>query len=157
MSEYSYVFVDIIILYSYNIIIHMNDCSSVHFERGIIVKEKIELDKCDCTVIHEDIVEKVSKNMPDEEVLYDLAELFKVFGDSTRVRILWALDEAEMCVCDIASVLNMTQSAISHQLRVLKQARLVKNRREGKVVYYSLDDEHVKGIFDLGLMHIKER
>ena len=120
------------------------------------MKDKIAVDKCDCTVIHEDVVKKVSKNMPDEEILYDLAELFKVFGDSTRVRILWALDEAEMCVCDIASVLNMTQSAISHQLRVLKQARLVKNRREGKVVYYSLDDEHVKAIFDQGLMHIKE-
>ncbi|TJX14605.1 helix-turn-helix transcriptional regulator [Tissierella creatinini] len=94
--------------------------------------------------------------MPQEEMLYDLAELFKVFGDSTRVKILWALDEAEMCVCDIAVLLNMTQSAISHQLRVLKQARLVKNRRDGKVVYYSLDDEHVKDIFDQGLNHIKE-
>ena len=95
--------------------------------------------------------------MPNEELLYDLAELFKVFGDSTRVRILCALDEAEMCVCDIASVLNMTQSAISHQLRFLKQARLVKNRQDGKIVYYSLDDEHIKTIFDDGLAHIKEQ
>jgi len=94
--------------------------------------------------------------MPQEETLYDLAELFKVFGDSTRIRILWALDEAEMCVCDISVLLNMTQSAISHQLRVLKQAKLVKNRKEGKVVYYSLDDEHVKQIFDQGLTHINE-
>lgn len=125
-------------------------------EGSVIMEGKIKAEKCDCTVIHEDVVEKVRNNMPDEEILYDLAELFKVFGDSTRVRILWALDEAEMCVCDIASVLNMTQSAISHQLRVLKQARLVKNRREGKVVYYSLDDEHIKTIFDDGLAHIKE-
>jgi ArsR family transcriptional regulator len=94
--------------------------------------------------------------MPQEETLYDLAELFKVFGDSTRIKILWALDEAEMCVCDIAFLLNMTQSAISHQLRVLKQTNLVKNRREGKVVYYSLDDDHVRKIFDQGLIHINE-
>lgn len=120
------------------------------------MKENIEIDRCDCNVIHEDVVKRVSENMPKEETLYDLAELFKVFGDSTRVRILWALDEAEMCVCDIAVLLNMTQSAISHQLRVLKQAKLVKNRKDGKVVYYSLDDEHVKEIFDQGLIHIKE-
>jgi transcriptional regulator, ArsR family len=94
--------------------------------------------------------------MPQEETLYDLAELFKMFGDTTRIRILWALDEAEMCVCDIAALLNMTQSAISHQLRILKQAKLVRNRKEGKVVYYSLDDEHVRLIFDQGLAHISE-
>ncbi|MFA5137405.1 MAG: metalloregulator ArsR/SmtB family transcription factor, partial [Patescibacteria group bacterium] len=94
--------------------------------------------------------------MPQEETLYDLAELFKVFGDSTRIKILWALDEAEMCVCDIAFLLNMTQSAISHQLRVLKQAELVKSRREGKIVFYSIEDEHVKQIFDQGLIHILE-
>ena len=93
---------------------------------------------------------------PQEETLYDLAELFKVFGDSTRIKILWALDEAEMCVCDIAFLLNMTQSAISHQLRVLKQAELGKSRREGKIVFYSLEDEHVKQIFDQGLIHISE-
>ena len=87
---------------------------------------------------------------------YDLAELFKVFGDTTRIKILWALAESEMCVCDIAFLLNMTQSAISHQLRVLKQARLVKNRKEGKVVFYLLDDAHVKQIFDQGLIHIHE-
>ena len=94
--------------------------------------------------------------MPEEEILYDLAELFKVFGDSTRIKILWALDEDEMCVCDIAYLLNMTQSAISHQLRVLKQAHLVKSRREGKVVYYSLADDHVKLILDQGLIHTTE-
>jgi len=113
-------------------------------------------DRCDCEVIHEDVVNKVREKMPQEETLYDLAELFKMFGDSTRIRILWALDEAEMCVCDIAALLNMTQSAISHQLRILKQAKLVRNRKEGKVVYYSLDDEHVRLIFDQGLAHISE-
>ncbi len=114
------------------------------------------IERCDCVVIHEDVVQQVKDKMPEEETLYDLAELFKVFGDSTRIKILWALDEAEMCVCDIAALLNMTQSAISHQLRVLKQAKLVKNRREGKVVYYSLDDDHVKQIFKQGLTHINE-
>jgi len=114
-------------------------------------------ERCACEVIHEDVVNRVKAEMPREETLYDLAELFKVFGDSTRIKILWALDEAEMCVCDIAALLNMTQSAISHQLRVLKQAKLVKNRREGKVIYYSLDDDHVKQIFKQGLAHINER
>lgn len=119
--------------------------------------EKFNLiERCDRNVIHEDIVNQVRDKMPQEESLYDLAELFKVFGDSTRIRILWALHEAEMCVCDIAVLLNMTQSAISHQLRVLKQANLVKNRKEGKVVYYSLVDEHVRQIFDQGLIHINE-
>ena len=94
--------------------------------------------------------------MPDEEMLYDLAELFKVFGDTTRARILCALFESEMCVCDISILLGMTQSSISHQLRVLKSAKLVKNRKEGKVVYYSLDDEHIKHIFEQGLEHISE-
>ena len=91
-------------------------------------------EKCDCEVIREDIVNQVRDRMPQEESLYDLAQLFKVFGDLTRIRILWALNESEMCVCDIAVLLDMTQSAISHQLRVLKQTNLVKNRREGKVV-----------------------
>lgn len=115
-----------------------------------------ELERCDCNVIHEEVVNMVRGKMPEEENLYDLAELFKVFGDSTRIKILWALAEAEMCVCDIAALLNMTQSAISHQLRILKQARLVKNRKDGKVVYYSLDDAHVKQIFEQGLVHINE-
>ncbi|MBU3192004.1 metalloregulator ArsR/SmtB family transcription factor [Clostridium bowmanii] len=115
-----------------------------------------DIEFCNCSTIHEDVIEKVRKIIPQEETLYDLAELFKVFGDSTRIRILCVLFESEMCVCDIAALLNMTQSAISHQLRVLKNARLVKHRREGKVVYYSLDDQHVKQIFDQGLIHIKE-
>ena len=100
--------------------------------------------------------ERVLTDMPDEESLYDLAELFKVFGDSTRIRILYALFESELCVLDIAQILNMTQSAISHQLRVLKQARLVRNRREGKQIYYSLADEHVRTIIGQGMEHIEE-
>lgn len=101
-------------------------------------------------------VDKVNSDMPDEELLYDLAELYKVFGDSTRIRILYVLFEAEMCVCDIAQVLSMTTSAISHQLKVLKQAHLVKYRREGKTVFYSLSDDHVRSILDQGLEHISE-
>ncbi len=116
-----------------------------------------EIDRCDCFVIHEDVVNKVKEKMPLEENLYDLAELFKVFGDSTRIKILCALVESEMCVCDIAVLLNMTQSAISHQLRVLKHSRLVKYRKEGKIVFYSLEDEHIKQIFDMGLIHINEK
>lgn len=112
------------------------------------------VERCSCTVVHEDIVEKVKQKMPEDECLFDLAELFKVFGDTTRVKILFALFTAEMCVCDITALLGLTQSAVSHQLRVLKQARLVKYRKEGKMVYYSLDDEHVKQIFDQGLAHI---
>ena len=99
---------------------------------------------------------RVLSEMPCEENLYDLAELFKVFGDTTRIRILYVLFEAEMCVCDIAQILNMTQSAISHQLRVLKQARLVRNRREGKQIYYSLADDHVRTIIGQGMDHIEE-
>ncbi len=121
------------------------------------MEEKNNIDNCSCNTIHEDVINKVKLNMPQEETLYDLADLFKVLGDSTRIKILCALFEAEMCVCDIAALLGMTQSAISHQLRVLKQARLVKYRKDGKVVYYSLDDEHVRGIFDQGLIHIAEK
>jgi ArsR family transcriptional regulator len=105
---------------------------------------------------HEDIVEKVRRELPGEDTLYDLTELFRIFGDSTRVRILYVLFEAEMCVCDIAQLLGMTQSAISHQLRALKNVRLVKSRREGKTVFYSLADDHVKTIIDQGLEHVRE-
>ncbi len=124
--------------------------------KKILFKKDQTLDKCDCEVIHQDVVSRVNAKLPANETFYDLAELFKVLGDPTRVKILWALDAAEMCVCDIAYLLNMTQSAISHQLRVLKQASLVKSRREGKIVFYSLEDEHVKQIFELGLIHISE-
>ena len=94
--------------------------------------------------------------MPDEEILYDLSEEFNIFGDSTRINILYALFESEMCVCDIAQLLNMTQSAISHQLRSLKQSKLVKYRREGKTVFYSLADAHVRTIINQGLEHVEE-
>jgi ArsR family transcriptional regulator len=113
-------------------------------------------DVCGCAIIHEDAVNKARSGMPPETHLYDLAEVFKVFGDLTRIRILCALIETELCVCDISALLEMTQSSISHQLRVLKQAKLVKYRKEGKVVYYSLEDEHVKHIFDQALIHIRE-
>jgi DNA-binding transcriptional ArsR family regulator len=115
-----------------------------------------DVDRCDCTTIHEEVVTRVRKDMPEEETLLDLADLFKMFGDSTRIKILCALLNAEMCVCDIAVLLGMTKSAISHQLRALRQTKLVKYRRDGKVVYYSLDDEHVRGIFDMGLLHVCE-
>nr|WP_068557848.1 metalloregulator ArsR/SmtB family transcription factor [Thermotalea metallivorans] len=121
------------------------------------MKHDVKGEFCNCNVIHGDIVKKVKQVMPREEKLYDLAELFKVFGDTTRIKILYALSVEEMCVCDIAALLGMNPSAISHQLRVLKQARLVKYRKEGKIVYYSLDDEHVKNIFDQGFAHIHHK
>jgi len=119
------------------------------------MKDSIKL--CKITVIHSDIIDKVKKNIPDDEKLFLLSELFKIFGDSTRVKILSVLFVSEMCVCDISNALNMTQSAISHQLRILKSSKLVKFRKSGKVVYYSLDDEHVKDIFNYGLLHISEK
>ena len=112
--------------------------------------------ECECKHDHEDIVQKIKGDMPGEEMLLDLAELFKVFGDQTRIKIIFILFKEEMCVCDIANALGMTQSAISHQLRVLKQARLVKFRKVGKTVFYSLDDEHISQIFACGLHHIEE-
>ena len=117
-------------------------------------REKIEC--CSENKVHPDLLKIVHDTMPEETELYDLAELFKVFGDSTRIKILYVLFEAELCVCDIAQLLNMTQSAISHQLRILKQNRLVKNRRDGKSVFYSLADSHVKTIISQGMEHIQE-
>ena len=105
---------------------------------------------------HEETVQLTRGLMPKEELLYDLAELYKVFGDSTRIKILFALYENEMCVCGIAELLNMTQSAISHQLKVLRQNKLVKFRREGKTIFYSLSDDHVFKILGQGLEHITE-
>ena len=119
-----------------------------------MMENKVE--SCSCNIIHKDVVEEVKDKLPQEEILYDLAELFKVFGDSTRIKIICSLFESEMCVCDLSALLNISQSAISHQLRVLKSARLVKFRRAGKVIYYSLEDEHIKQIFDAGLHHITE-
>lgn len=104
----------------------------------------------------EDIVEKVLEQQPDDEILYDLAELFKVFGDSTRIKILYSMFENELCVNDIARLLNLSQSSVSHQLRILKTSKLVKFRREGKSIYYSLDDEHVRSIISMGMEHVEE-
>lgn len=118
--------------------------------------DKNGMERCDFIHVHDDIVKKVQSMVPDEEVLYDLAELFKVFGDSTRIKILYVLFESEMCVCDIAQLLNMNQSAISHQLRVLKQNQLVKYRRDGKTVFYSLADDHVRTILGTGMEHLTE-
>ena len=115
-----------------------------------------DVEICDCIEVHEDSVRHIKEHMPEEDVLYDLAELFKVFGDSTRVRILYALFEADICVCDLAELLGMTQSAISHQLKILKQAKLVKSRRDGKSVIYSLSDDHVRTIINCGIEHIEE-
>ena len=111
---------------------------------------------CESYEVHKDLLKIVNEKLPSETELYDLAELFKVFGDSTRIRILFVLFEAEVCVCDLAEALGMTQSAISHQLRILKQNKLVKNRREGKSIFYSLADEHVRTIIAQGCEHIEE-
>ena len=111
---------------------------------------------CEESCVHTDAVEKVRGQLPPDEQLYDLAELFKIFGDSTRVKILYALLESELCVCDIARLMEVTQSAVSHQLRVLKQMDLVKNRREGKTIFYSLADSHIVTILSQGLDHIEE-
>ncbi|MEF9938492.1 MAG: metalloregulator ArsR/SmtB family transcription factor [Clostridium sp.] len=115
-----------------------------------------DVECCDFYQVHDDVVKAVQEKMPDDDELYDLAEIFKVFGDSTRIKILYVLFESEMCVCDIAQLLNMTQSAISHQLRILKQSKLVKSRREGKAVFYSLADGHVRTIMNQGIEHIAE-
>ena len=117
---------------------------------------KNDVECCEATEVHEDLVRLVNETMPDEEELYDLAELFKVFGDSTRIRILYVLFEAEVCVGGLAEARHMTQSAISHQLKILKQSKLVKSRREGKSIFYSLADDHVRSIIDQGKEHIEE-
>ena len=111
---------------------------------------------CDYMHVHQEILNQVHANMPGEDALFDLSELFKLFGDSTRIRILYCLLASEMCVCDIATLLQMTQSAISHQLSVLKKSKLVKYRREGKTVFYSLTDDHVRAILSQGMDHVKE-
>ena len=113
-------------------------------------------ERCELMHVHQEIVDKVNQQMPEDEILFDLAELFKIFGDSTRIKILYPLFESEMCVCDIAQLLNMTQSAISHQLQVLKKSKLVKYRRDGKTVFYSLADGHVRTIIDQGMEHVAE-
>ncbi len=121
------------------------------------MKEIVEkVPSCEFQHVHEDTVHRISGIMPDEEALFDLAELYKIFGDSTRIKILYALFEAELCVCDIATLIGMSMSAVSHQLRILKQASLVKFRREGKTVFYSLADDHVRSILGQGMEHISE-
>lgn len=120
------------------------------------MEDRYNVECCDFIHAHEDVVEKARRELPGEDTLYDLTELFRIFGDSTRVRILYVLFESEMCVCDIAALLGLTQSAVSHQLRALKNVRLVKSRREGKTVFYSLADDHVKTIIDQGLEHVRE-
>lgn len=121
-----------------------------------MVKETVDVEQCAEHHVHKYLVEEVTSKMPEENELYDLAELFKVFGDSTRIRMLYVLFEKEVCVCDMADALGMTQSAISHQLKILKQNKLVKSRREGKSIFYSLADEHVRLIIDQGREHIEE-
>lgn len=111
---------------------------------------------CENCAVHQELLQKISGGMPDEAILLDIAELFKVFGDSSRTKILCVLFESELCVCEIAQLVQMTQSAVSHQLRILKQARLVRSRREGKTVYYSLADGHVKTMFCQALEHVAE-
>jgi len=115
-----------------------------------------DMPTCDYLHAHDELIARVTENMPDEMMLYDLAELFKVFGDSTRIKILYVLFESEMCVCDIAQLLGISQSAVSHHLRVLKQSKLVKFRKDGKTVIYSLTDDHVRTIIDQGMEHVCE-
>ena len=133
----------------------MNKYSYVHI-KDVIDIDKFNDEKCEVTLIHEDNVKKAINELPDDELIADLSDMFKIFGDQTRVKILMALESGEMCVCDIAAVMDMSQSAISHQLRVLKQSNIVKTRREGKVVYYSSSDDHVKEIFDMAMVHVQE-
>ena len=111
---------------------------------------------CDCDAIHEDVINRVRANMPQEDNFYTLANLYKMFADNTRLKILWALTKEDMCVCDLAVLLNMTKSAISHQLKSLRLSSLVKYNKQGKIVYYSLADEHVRDIFERGFEHISE-
>lgn len=133
----------------------MNKYSYVHI-KDVIDIDKLNDEKCEVTLIHENNVKKAINELPDDELIADLSDMFKIFGDQTRVKILMALESGELCVCDIAAVMDMSQSAISHQLRVLKQSNIVKTRRQGKVVYYSISDDHVKEIFDIAIVHVQE-
>lgn len=133
----------------------MNICSYVQTYK-ITMNANDKFEKCDINFVHENIIDIVSQQIPDDNVLFELTGLFKTIGDFTRLRILIALSKHELCVCDIAKLLNISQSAVSHQLRLLKQTRLVKYRRDGKIIYYSLDDEHILQIVNMGYEHIKE-
>lgn len=130
-------------------------CSIAEMEEAMPDKRK-DIESCEHELIHEEIVCKVKAGMPEEQKLQDLAEFFKIFGDATRIKMLYILFQSEMCVCDIANILDMTQSAISHQLRTLKQMKLVTNRRDGKTVFYSLADGHIETIMNQGMEHIEE-
>ena len=121
-----------------------------------MMENEKNIQKCQFICMHEDNIKIVKESIPNDETLYDLAELFKIFGDSTRIKILYALFEAELCVCDISQLLNVSQTAVSHQLRILKTNKLVKCRKEGKNVFYSLADDHVCSIINQGLEHINE-
>lgn len=118
--------------------------------------KKEDMNFLDCRVLHTEAVAEVEKQMPDDIMVQDIADFFSVFGDSTRIKILWALDKRELCVCDIAAILKMTKSAVSHQLRVLRENRLVTSRKEGKAVFYSLHDNHVREIFEKAAEHLDE-
>ncbi|MFO8110972.1 MAG: metalloregulator ArsR/SmtB family transcription factor [Desulfosalsimonadaceae bacterium] len=124
-----------------------------------IRQNDIETDDITCgiRIIHEDTVNRVKGHLPDRTISVELASFFKLFADPTRISILWALSKAEMCVCDLCALLGMKQSAVSQQLKILRQSRIVKNRRDGKVIYYSLDDDHIEGVLKLGMNHILER
>ena len=128
--------------------IYSNECPS----RSHMKNEEI----CDCEIIHNDVVKAVRETLPKDEVICDLADFFKIFGDTTRVKILYSLDKSDMCVCDISALLGMSVSAVSHQLKNLRDSNLVKTRRDGKIVYYSLADDHVKSILECGFEHILE-
>ncbi len=121
-------------------------------EQGFFMDNK----RSDCEAINIDIVNRVKPNMPEMKLLYELSDFFKVMGDSTRIQLLWALEESEMCVGDLAVLLNMTKSAVSHQLKVLRTAKLVRAEKKGKNVYYALDDHHVKDILEKALGHVCE-
>ncbi|MCR4947619.1 MAG: metalloregulator ArsR/SmtB family transcription factor [Treponema sp.] len=118
------------------------------------MREKDEV--CECEIIHEDVVKRVKATFPKDEMIFDLADFYKIFGDTTRVKILYALDKSELCVCDISALLAMSISAVSHQLRTLRESNLVRTKRQGKVIYYSLADDHVKSILECGIDHISE-
>ena len=112
---------------------------------------------CDCNIIHENIVKDTLSKMPEDDMFNKLAEFFKILGDTTRAKILFALDQNEMCVCDIANVLGMSKSSISHQLGTLRRMNIVKCRKQGKEVYYTIDDDHVQKLFELGIEHIEHK
>ena len=125
-----------------------NDCGAVMGKSEVT---------CDCEVIHEDLVKKVKEQLQSEEIITELAVFYKIFSDTTRVKILYALDKSDLCVCDISALLNMSISAVSHQLKILRDSYLVKTKREGKVIYYSLADEHVQKMIECGLEHLLEK